>query len=810
MTAIHWKSGISGFFDNASNWSTGTVPGSWDDALIDASGTYTVDSLPLTLTLQSLTLAVGATLEVWNAELDSSCTNNGTIDVYSQLTLFGTLNNTGIMRFSGAPLPTVPPHELAYFQPVGTNSNSGTLEAINDAEVFFNISSAAGPVSFTNYGTLDAEYGSNITIGGNFGSTSSFTNIGIIEAVGQGSFVDLFSTSGTISNLGHLVADGGMIELNNPNPISGTGTAEIKNGGTLSVGFETSFAEDTIFDPGANGTLELRFGAAFTGVLSGFTSGDRIDFSDLPYSGSTLSFDSLNSALTVSSGVYSTTIHLSGSYVGSGFNLSADASGSAQVSYTPTAPTNHSPAIDATHSVVARTISERPNVTGSLALDIANGAIAFTDADLNDRPTASVTHQTVTWQDSHGDVFQLTDAQIFAFENALLLVPESGNTNNGKIDWGFTAQDSAFDFLGVGETLTVTKSVEIDDGHGGKVDQDVTVTINGADDLPIAVRDTATVQKGDLVSGNVLTNDSDPDLHDTHDKLHITKVTIDGHEYGVGQSAIGTYGTLIWGADGTFTYFANQSLGSATKTGAIDTFTYTVNGGHVGDDATTSLTINISPAQTSSPQHPPLANSLTDLIDEAKLEIKNQENTPDFLSPLHLTSNPTLVDQIAVAMANQFGTPQSLYTIGSTKGDVTDGFINVTSELHVSKDYAFLDQCVALVQALDKNVGGSTTWRPSTQVDVNGQIANLAAGSPIATFTNGKYDGEHAAIFLGSGVENGVAGVFVLDQYNLPASNTGPTLYPDGTALNVFDYEPAEVRFIDISGASTSHYFLIA
>lgn len=247
--------------------------------------------------------------------------------------------------------------------------------------------------------------------------------------------------------------------------------------------------------------------------------------------------------------------------------------------------TNQPPVIDLPHSTTSRTINERPNVTGSLALDIANGAIAFTDADLNDRPTASVTHQTVTWQDSQGHAFQLTDDQVFKFENALLFVPEAGNTNNGKIDWGFTIADNALDFLGAGETITVTKTLEIDDGHGGKVDQDVKVTINGADDKPVALPDAATVQKGGTATGNAKANDYDPD---THDVLYISAVN--GLDFNVGQAIQGAYGTLTLRADGSYSYMANTNLGAANGTGAVDTFTYRVDDGH-GGQASSTLTL---------------------------------------------------------------------------------------------------------------------------------------------------------------------------------------------------------------------------
>lgn len=475
----------------------------------------------------------------------------------------------------------------------------------------------------------------------------------------------------------------------------------------------------------------------------------------------------------------------------------------------PVAQTNHAPAVDLAHSVITGNINERPGVTGSLALDIANGAIAFTDADLSDRPTASVVHQTASYQDALGHGFQLTDDQVFKLENAFLSVPESGNTINGEIDWGYTITDSTFDFLGVGETIRVTSTVEINDGHGGKVDQDVTVTINGANDLPKAGPDFATIQKGSTItidaSHGVLANDTDTDIHDI---LHVSAVN--GLDFNIGQPVHGNFGTLTLNANGSYSYTANQNLGSAANTGAVDTFTYTVNGGHTGDDATTELSITISPAKAASPQHAPPTSTLAELVNEAKQEITHQENTSGFLNPSHLTDNFHLVADIANAVAAQFGTPQSHYVIDTTAGDVTHGFINVKSELSVPKDYPFLDQCVALVQALDKNVGGTTTWHPSTQVDVNGQIANLAAGSPIATFTNGRYDGDHAAIFLGSGVEKGVAGFFVLDQYNLPPASSGQILSPDGTPLDVFHYEPAEIRFIDVLGVAATHYFLIA
>jgi hypothetical protein len=44
MAIIHWKIATSGDFNTASNWNPAVVPGSGDDAIIDAVGTYTVTS----------------------------------------------------------------------------------------------------------------------------------------------------------------------------------------------------------------------------------------------------------------------------------------------------------------------------------------------------------------------------------------------------------------------------------------------------------------------------------------------------------------------------------------------------------------------------------------------------------------------------------------------------------------------------------------------------------------------------------------------------------------------------------------------
>jgi VCBS repeat-containing protein len=253
---------------------------------------------------------------------------------------------------------------------------------------------------------------------------------------------------------------------------------------------------------------------------------------------------------------------------------------------------NDPPVIDGLHTAAAGTISELPNVTGSNAIDSATGTVAFTDPDLTDRPTATIDSkdETVTYQNGSGHTYALTPAQIAAFENALQITPETGNTNTGKIDWTYSITDKALDFLGVGESVAITAPVIIDDHNGGTVTQNVVVTINGSNDNPIALPDSNGVAKGSITSvsasAGVLTNDSDPDIHD-----QLAIGSVNGSAANVGHSVQGVYGTLTLSTDGSYSY-SETAKALPSQLFAQDNFTYTTVDGH-GGSATSTLTIAV-------------------------------------------------------------------------------------------------------------------------------------------------------------------------------------------------------------------------
>jgi VCBS repeat-containing protein len=260
--------------------------------------------------------------------------------------------------------------------------------------------------------------------------------------------------------------------------------------------------------------------------------------------------------------------------------------------------TNDTPMLDAT-SVLANTTSERANLTNSTLTDTSTpfSFVAFTDPDLSDRPTATlkIAGEAVTWQDAtHNYTSELTPAQIGILEAALSISPEV-NTNTGKIDWQYNIVDKNIDFLGGGESLTVTAPVVIDDGNGGVLTQNVVATINGANDNPIAAADSnGTIKKSVLTvsaSKGLLSNDTDPDIHDNG---NLVVGAVGGVAANVGHSVAGTYGSVQINANGSYVYTANQgSLPS--KIVAQDTFTYTVADGHGGTDISTLSVIVSNP-----------------------------------------------------------------------------------------------------------------------------------------------------------------------------------------------------------------------
>jgi VCBS repeat-containing protein len=146
-----------------------------------------------------------------------------------------------------------------------------------------------------------------------------------------------------------------------------------------------------------------------------------------------------------------------------------------------------------------------------------------------------------------------------------------------------------FDFLGEGAGADVSFQYVANDGTVDSAPATVTIHVTGVNDAPVAMHDEdfadTTVQGG--AAGNVLANDTDPDLGDT---LMVTSVG--GTDFG-GDAEVfisGNYGDLFMLFDGTWTYTLRP--GDAPASDDTDVFDYRVADQHGAEDSA-QLTINV-------------------------------------------------------------------------------------------------------------------------------------------------------------------------------------------------------------------------
>jgi VCBS repeat-containing protein len=200
----------------------------------------------------------------------------------------------------------------------------------------------------------------------------------------------------------------------------------------------------------------------------------------------------------------------------------------------------------------------------------SDGTIQFADAETGDTHTVSFTSQ---------------PGSVGTF--SLDPVTESGGT--GSVDWHFSVNNSDIQFLSEGQSLTQVYQVTVADNHGGTTEQDVTITIVGADDAPTGANQTIIADAGP--NGNLfipdwamVANATDPDISDTHSVGAVSNPS------GGGASL---FGPSVWFSDdatlgGSFDYQVSDGGGAlsapATATVVNNPTSATALSGTSGDD----------------------------------------------------------------------------------------------------------------------------------------------------------------------------------------------------------------------------------
>ncbi len=194
------------------------------------------------------------------------------------------------------------------------------------------------------------------------------------------------------------------------------------------------------------------------------------------------------------------------------------------------------------------------NAAGSLSvtLSAASGVLTL----------AGTTGLTFTVGDGTADTTMTFSGTASAINTALATLRYTGNAN-------FAGTDTI--------TQTVTSGAATDS-------ESVTVNVAGVNDSPVSTNDTARTVESQATTGNVLTNDSDPDGA----ALSVTQFVWNGVTTTAGQTAtIAGVGTLTIGANGAYTFTP-----AAGYAGTVPSATYTLSDGAQTATAVLALAID--------------------------------------------------------------------------------------------------------------------------------------------------------------------------------------------------------------------------
>ncbi|WP_166041349.1 Ig-like domain-containing protein [Sphingosinicella sp. YJ22] len=293
----------------------------------------------------------------------------------------------------------------------------------------------------------------------------------------------------------------------------------------------------------------------------------------------------------------------------------------------------------------------------------------------------------------------------------------------------------------------------------------LTVTVNGVNDAPVANDDSnMTTEDGPPVSGNVLTNDTD----------------VDGEALTVANPGtyVGTYGTLVLAADGSYTYTPDQAAAQGLDTGetAQDVFAYTASDGTATDGAT--LTINLSGLND-----PPVANDDTDATDENTPVSGNVlANDTDVDGETLVVANPaTYVGAYGTLVLSSDGsytyTPHGGAAVLGDGQTADDVFTYIASD-GTASDTATLTVTVTGLGSVPDAVDDSATTTEDAAVSGNVLTNDTdPENDPLTVSNPGTYAGTYGSLTLGAD-----------GSYTYTPNATANGLAAGETAQDVFSY----------------------
>src|SRR5262249_35839574 len=266
--------------------------------------------------------------------------------------------------------------------------------------------------------------------------------------------------------------------------------------------------------------------------------------------------------------------------------------------------TNDAPVLAADASG-PHTITKHVPTTGSISPDTSTGTLTFTDVDLSDTHKSTTSTPTFAW--SGGTLTAAQQSALAAASTLTFSETDSTGSGAGSIAFSYSAADKTFDFLAVGQTLTISYNVTLADNIGASSTQPVIITVIGIDVAPVlsnvAATATYTAINGNPASSTPVTLSSSLTVSDVDDQfLQLAKVTITDFVAGdvLAANVAGTSITASY-ANGVLTLSGNDTLASYKQ--VLDSVTYSstsTNPTNFGTDSSRTITWVVSDGTLSS------------------------------------------------------------------------------------------------------------------------------------------------------------------------------------------------------------------
>ena len=317
--------------------------------------------------------------------------------------------------------------------------------------------------------------------------------------------------------------------------------------------------------------------------------------------------------------------------------------------YTVTFTDNHNATVTQDVTVTINGVNDAPTVTSSAAdatgavtedasttLSI-DGTLAIQDLDLIDTHTAEAVFKSSSVSSALPGFGANSNIGTFTIDPSVL--ESSTDTSNGAtLGWHFSLNNSnaVLQSLAQGQTITQVYTVTFDDQHGGKVSQDVTVTITGTNDAPTLadldigpLTDTAAADTFANLAGHLSGTDVD-----SGETATLTYAVLNADHHAV-TTVAGLYGSLTVNPDGSYSYVPNATAINALPEGFYtDTFTVQTKDAH-GATGTATLTVDVTGANdtTNAP-----------VIDVAEISV-TQEGDQVFVHGISVSDADSAVDE---------------------------------------------------------------------------------------------------------------------------------------------------------------------